>query len=768
MYPIKHKNISWLLLFVWMVGFSVLPAASETQHFEFTDNTGSNANVFAPTDANPTVDGEQLQPGDEIGVFTVDGLCVGASVWDGTNINITIWGNNDQTEEKDGMAHDDSLYFRVWQQSTDTEFKNIRVEYNTDSELWNATGRYVENAIYILDALTTFPEPAAPVLISPEDGAGEQSTDIEFQWNESQLADNYNLQVANTSDFSDPIVNEEGISSTSYEVENLEYQSTYYWRVSGSNLAGQGDWSETWQFATLDRFIRFMNPSQPTVWVENSIQTISWQKRGVDLLRIEYSINSGSDWEIIADSLNAETGSYEWTVPSTPSTQARLRIIDIDNVNMVALSPAFSIYPRRISIEHFLDFGDPSSVASYRMVGLPGDNNISLSSIMSGTEGTDWIAFRDDGSEEDYLIEYDGSTAFNFRPGRGFWILSRNGISYESESNAVDLNSENTFAIPLHDGWNIISNPFGVPVAWEAVQAQNEVSQPIWAFRGSFSQHDHLEPNEGYYFNNTGGLESLVIPYPDGSSVSKRTPDHPATAQQLHISIKNEETSFSDIVIGIAEEYTENIEHYTVYAPPSDFEMASIRMHDGRVHTEYKNPSDDGYTVDFTVSLPKNKTFKLQTEGIESFQGKQIKLINKISGKSIDLYENNYLPISSGTGKTEYRLIIGSEDFVQDQGSSLLPADITLSQNYPNPFNPKTVIEYSLPGDKDNTFVTLEIFNTLGQRVRMLVEEYQSAGFYSVDWDARNDNGRAVPSGLYIYRLQAGTTVLSNRMIYLQ
>ena len=81
------------------------------------------------------------------------------------------------------------------------------------------------------------------------------------------------------------------------------------------------------------------------------------------------------------------------------------------------------------------------------------------------------------------------------------------------------------------------------------------------------------------------------------------------------------------------------------------------------------------------------------------------------------------------------------------------PEVYALNDNYPNPFNPETTIKYQLP---EAGLVTLEVYNMLGQVVKTLVSENQTAGRKTVQWDATNDNGQSLSSGMYFYHVEAG------------
>jgi len=90
---------------------------------------------------------------------------------------------------------------------------------------------------------------------------------------------------------------------------------------------------------------------------------------------------------------------------------------------------------------------------------------------------------------------------------------------------------------------------------------------------------------------------------------------------------------------------------------------------------------------------------------------------------------------------------------VTEDHTATLPQFFTLDQNYPNPFNSSTVIRFALPQNQD---VELSIYNLAGQRVATLVQGVREAGMYTVRWDGRDDTGKELASGVYLYRLQVG------------
>ena len=166
------------------------------------------------------------------------------------------------------------------------------------------------------------------------------------------------------------------------------------------------------------------------------------------------------------------------------------------------------------------------------------------------------------------------------------------------------------------------------------------------------------------------------------------------------------------------------------------------------VDTTNGNPTLVGSTGDgaSTASIFFNATgtlygFKAGTQSLIT--------IDTLTGAGKPLFTMTLTGITSVTMKSS-----PTSDIRHDQER---PVVFSLSQNYPNPFNPSTTIGYALP---QRSQVTLIVFNTLGQRISTLANGNEEAGFHEVKFD-----GSRLPSGVYFYRLTAGTFVETKRLL---
>ena len=105
------------------------------------------------------------------------------------------------------------------------------------------------------------------------------------------------------------------------------------------------------------------------------------------------------------------------------------------------------------------------------------------------------------------------------------------------------------------------------------------------------------------------------------------------------------------------------------------------------------------------------------------------------------------------------------ETAVETSDQASVPQTFSLAQNAPNPFNGNTVIRFALPQPSQ---VELTIYNLLGQPVAILVQGPSAAGSFSVRWNGRDQTGRAVTSGVYLYQLRAGEYTEVRKLLLLR
>ena len=448
-----------------------------------------------------------------------------------------------------------------------------------------------------------------------------------------------------------------------------------------------------------------------------------------------------------------------------------------------------------INLNLSVNFGDPTRSSSYRMIGLPGNNDLALSSVFSGEAWKDWIAYHDNGSlGEDFLEEYNTTQTFRFRPGNGFWILAQNGMNINMEVDNVVPDENGLYWISLHSGWNIISNPFNYSIDWELVKSINLIGEDIYDFTGSYSSSSTFQEYKGYYFYNVHDRSSLAIPLVvpgNGDIPLLKTTDQ--DSNKIKLSLFNNDIHLSEIEVGINEDAKASHDKYDKFAPPGYFEDFKISLYEEELESQYKHlkteyvPAiNDGRIFELNVKTIPNERINIIAEGLERFSQYEIYLLNERNSNLYNLREDNSLDLTFQHKENNFQLIIGTDEFIKEFKVDLIPSEYVLYQNYPNPFNPSTKIKYNIPLNakrktKDDVEmlhpagagqvatslqtinVELRIYDILGREVTVLVNEKQKPGIYEVGF-----NAQGLTSGLYFYRIEAGEYVRTRKMVLLK
>ena len=450
-----------------------------------------------------------------------------------------------------------------------------------------------------------------------------------------------------------------------------------------------------------------------------------------------------------------------------PNTLYHFRVQAIGNGNTINGSDATfttaSSYPAAITLNNTFSFTDLSQ-SSYRMIGLPGDQNTLISNVIkTGTQKKDWNAYFDNGAASNFLQEFDGSSTFSFSPGKGFWVLSKDPINVNGPSNTVKLSVDNTYPITLNSessGFNIISNPFEKSVSWTDIQNLNGLSANDFLFdwTGVWTHAAQLEPYKAYYFKNNNSLTTLRIPYNFAASKiiasnSQEAETYPGDYIKLSLYQNDQEKSF--IITGFNSSAKKDYDKFDCFAPPGYFDDVRIHIEEQNItdpykqlFVDYRTSVNEGQSFDLKVKNDTKKKIKLFTGGVEKFINEKVYLFDENLNRFYNLKEKNEIDISPIHKNYNFRLLIGNENYINNIKKEYIPSEFSLYQNYPNPFNPSTVIKYQIP--VNNTLVELKIYNVLGKEIKTLVNEIQDTGIHEAEFNAVDYS-----SGIYFCTLKA-------------
>lgn len=557
--------------------------------------------------------------------------------------------------------------------------------------------------------------------------------------------------------------------SSSYTLTNLVGQNSPLGKLesgSFSLFSGFNSISDN-----IFRLVTLNSLQGSEILLAGSVYNITWSISYINFVNLEFSSDNGSSWIKIVTAYDGSKLSYDWTIPNLESKSCLLRITDSNNESIFDISEnvfEIFIYNSTIEVANQISFGDFTKTESFRMVGLPGDLDLPISQIVSGEYGKDWKAAFDNGNSQNYLVEYDESDAFNFRPGKGFWLHSKNGMKVQTNAENVLIDQDYQSKISLHNGWNIISNPFNKNVQWTSIQSINGVTENIYFFEGSYSSKNAFEPYKAYYFYNVTNLNSLKIPFistiNNPSNLNKLS-SHDYVDLVLTLLLKDKEEG--KISIGFNRNAMDTYDEFDKFAPPSDFETVSIKLENENLETDYKylnteirNSIENGQIFKIKIKLLENRNILLATEFKKEIFNNEIYLMENRLLKFYNLKSDPIVDLNLHSSENEFQLLIGNVDFIKEAKNRSIPQEISLFQNYPNPFNPNTWIRFSLPKESN---VKLTVYNVLGEIVTELLNQNIDAGYHEVEFKKTNFS-----SGIYYYRLQSDKFVETKKMILLK
>jgi hypothetical protein len=615
--------------------------------------------------------------------------------------------------------------------------------------------------------------PQAPSLIEPYNNETGLST-INFQWYYARGADFYNLEMSEDMSFSTTISNIDSLPIHFMVSGGYGTNMTVYWRVKAWNENGESNWSDQWYFYTWDGFSYPYTPSLRYPDDNENVYSINpvfqWEESwGAETYHLQVSTDESFsyiyyDEDYIRDTTRAVGGlgagtTYYWRVEAKVGdtyysgwSYTRQFTVQEYASQLHVSSSGYYTFPAEPEIRH------------YKLFGIPGDERMNLEDILGSYEGgNNWQAYWDNGysgSPDEYLEQYSyDNPNFNCVTGRAFWIIM-NDRYLNIERDVQSASIENGYAvIDLHDGWNMITNPFNIDVGWDYIRTYNDLnsSDPLWEFNEGFFQSSTMVPCRGYYYYNQDQLAELRIPYQTSMAVAKNLikDDVP-----WEISITLTVGDLQDISarLGVARSAAKGKDNFDYKKPRAMGKLPSVsfeRTDWDETYPSYardmRPPFEKMEKWDFNVFGFKSKQATLSFKGIEDIPDSyQVYLIDQSRAKAVDLSSDESYTFVAVEENSSFTVCVGNNEAVQKELAKLLPREFALNQNYPNPFNPETMIPFSLPKQAE---INLTIHNILGQTVRTLLKGKLEAGIHYITFYGKDQSGNKLASGLYFCRM---------------
>ncbi len=357
-----------------------------------------------------------------------------------------------------------------------------------------------------------------------------------------------------------------------------------------------------------------------------------------------------------------------------------------------------------------------------------------------------------------------------FTSGKSFFLIVRESSKTVDAGPGQTLKTNQAFKIPLESGHNFIANPFNFTIPVGKLRLKSGSPVTLLGYNGSFLRTETLAPWEGYYLaNNRTETDTLVVD-PDLSSGMALPLASSEEASMWRLQIRancgqaHDLENFAGVAVTGVDGWDENDlaepppigEYVSVYFPHAEWQKPLERYRE-----DVRSPANSNQRWDFVVeSIVHGEMVKLQFDGPREIDDAlTVFLVDEEMKYKQNLRERVvYEYQSRGLDKPKrLSLVVGKEEYVSEETANTagVPNDFVLEQNFPNPFNPETAIRFGLP---QQSVVTLKIYDLAGHEVATLLDRIElPAGRHQRIWDGRDAQRRTVVSGIYFYRLVAGS-----------
>ncbi|MFN8340232.1 MAG: fibronectin type III domain-containing protein [Cyclobacteriaceae bacterium] len=634
---------------------------------------------------------------------------------------------------------------------------------------------------------TSSPSASQSQLTSPENPVNLSTSDVTSSgftvtWDIVTGADNYLVDVSTDTNFSVLTVNDASTTTPAITLTGLTNATTYFVRVRASNSAGSSLDAVAVSAKTLSgaggpglpvvgspQFTGPLKSSPVTVTVAVTggadPKTVELFYRGIagtNFKSIAATLKSGNTFEASLTPAMADTLGIEFFVKAT------------DADNQTDESDAHSYLYRAIDASSntaipFVADGFKGTAATYQMFSVPyemSDNSIAnlFEPALVGYSNTRWR-----------LLHYDNGTLAEYPEqlkkielGNGYWFntIVKDFSIKLADAQVKAVTPSSPFSMTLKQGWNQIGDPYPFNVDWNAIVAANPDAglNALWLFEdGNYAKKDVLAAWKGaFVFSDNGG--TLTFPLSARTNAGGRLVTHTPSLSDgewmLPVTVLTGDVH-TVFTTGMRTDASHGKDPYDEIALPRFLQYVEVSTQ----HPEFFAPSFAGDIVPVAQSHTWTFYAESNVEATSSFMTWDPSTIAHLDGdvllydvtsqvvvdmKRIGIY--SYKPANGQTFKV-----------IRSQGMDLPEALTELTRAYPNPF--VNAIRVPVWTETADSHVKLEIFNSMGQPVHTVQENFVAPGLHEVQWNSemRPDD---IPSGLLFYRMQVnGQKTVLRRLI---
>lgn len=586
----------------------------------------------------------------------------------------------------------------------------------------------------IFDFTTIIEKPEVPALVSPIDDFTDADTTLSLVWNSSERAAEYQVELSKSDSFTEILI-ASVVSDTSLVISNLDFSSTYFWKVKALNAGGESMFSQTRSFQTKVAPTGLPVPLLPAM-SENGVDTMPtflWTQ-AENALSYRFQLSSDVDFSSVLDDQKGLVDTTTTSFGLSFGTEYFWRVKAFGVNDSTEWSLVFNFTTR------FDELAAPILLS-------PAKNAVDLEDSVS----FEWTAVAE---ADSYDFELNSDTTQT-----ALVNINQADTMYTHTSLAFD--STYYWRVKANDG---ITGRTSVWTPWFAFTVKSQpdadptVVNPLGAITLFEDFADTTIADLSTVFDDPGDVLSFSITQTsdlvntsiDGSNLIFSSVQDTSGSAEIIVEASDVAGNTVSDTLSVTVTPVNDLPYVVELPDTLTFKVGEV--FNFTIDTAFADVEDKLGELSFTVSV--NPTDILLGFDPNTYS------ITLNSPSYVGFGEIRLTVEDSEGGQLEVVLVIEVEIATSNALMADIPTNFELQQNYPNPFNPSSNIRFGLPESGE---VRLDVYNMLGQRVATLVNQKMQAGWHSVTFDASG-----LSSGTYIYRITSGDFVQTKKMMLIK